>query len=193
MRRPVDCVRQLPRTLRSYASHREPLGRIGCDYVRDRPETVEQCTRGRARDSRHCRKERLGGWCASHWLWSLGVGGTVGSARFSLAAHRQAVGPLRRVSLMARSQERYAEINHRETRAADCVRGEWSAIDVRALDQQVRKSPRASQLPDLAPEVTPDDLSLVDIEDERGLRSDHVATLALVRHRYVSLPQRGSE
>ena len=36
-------------------------------------------------------------------------------------------------------------------------------------------------------------LSLVNIEDDRGLRSDHVATLASVRHRFVSLPQRGSE
>jgi hypothetical protein len=173
----VEGFREQSRSLESDAGDREPFFWLRAEDACDASEAFEQGSRCRYRDARHRGQHGLGGRIADAGLRSLGISGPDGRQFDALTADRQAVQPSGAVALVVAPKECDAEINDCKTNSSNRVGVDGSAIEVGSLNEQVRISAPATQLPDLAPQMSLCD-GAVEVEDtfalDDGVGADEV-------------------
>lgn len=138
-------------SFRSDAWHIEPVGWICRNHDGDAAEAFQQGARRRGRDTGDRGEQCLRRLVARSWPGSLRISRPISDGLELLGADGESVDPQRRVALVTAAEERDPLIDDGKADAADCVVVERSAIEVGALDEQVRKGAGCAKLPELWP------------------------------------------
>lgn len=173
----TECLSKQSSPLGSDAGNRHPFLWSGSQHPGEASESSEKGPCGDGRQARHGREHGLSGFAAGGLLRLLRVGGFLRRCPRTLTAGREPVQPERRVSLALAPEEWDSEVDHGQTGSSDRIGVQRTTIDVAALDEQIWKGTRRSQLSYLRPKSALDDRG-VEVEDSFALdnrvRTHHV-------------------
>ena len=131
----------------------EPGIGAGLEHRSHAAEVVEERTGRRGRNSGRRCEQCFRRFSAKPRGRPLCVRGPAGSAFGPLTANRETVDPACGISLVVTSDQRHAQVDGCKADASDRIRRKWTAVDIRALDQQIRGRARRAELAELSPEA----------------------------------------
>ena len=162
--------------MRAYSGDGLPIVRIGGQHRGDVAEASKESTRRNRGNSRNGCEHRLGCWAPWIGFRTLSVRRSSSGWRV-FSSLRKSVKPERGVRRVARPKYCDAEVNYRETCAADRGWRKRSTVKIGPLDEQIWKTGRFTKPTELGPKRAPHNCK---VHSANGLSFDDGAARQVV-------------